>query len=154
MTTPRQYVEDFAKVWELGFPADMGLSESRPGSAGIRYGGSVDHLVRRSKGGFMTLARAKFQQILDGAYVTDPCKGFLVKHVDMMQFFGTPPQILLPLDMLGIDLPKDEYGPFDPNADLRSIEGKLLEFSEGAAFNPEMVEVNQRWRTAYVEKYR
>ncbi len=154
MTTPRQYAKDFAKIWEMGFPIHGSSSETGQGSAGIMYGGSIEQVVRRNEGEFMTLARAKLRQILDeGAYVTDPCKEALVKHAEIMGFFGTPPAVIFPLDSLGINLPEEKYGPFDEHADLKSIEGKLLEFSEGTALDPEIIEISQRWHPVYIKRY-
>lgn len=88
-------------------------------------------------------------QILKKSYVTEPGIDFLVRTArECFNHFDNSPQLHISLQDLGIDLESGKYGIFDPNADLRSIESRLLEI-EGW-LPPESY---QRWHNAIEERH-
>lgn len=151
----KKYAEDFASLWRLEFPTEI------PGAGmpeGYKvYGGNVEHMLGRTEGEYGAAMQRKMHETLEGAYVTVPCKEFLGESLRISLFSGMPVGCLLPLNELGIDLPS-RYGIFDPSADMRAIEGRLLEFHDmtvAASFflGAETRDLNARWHSAYESAY-
>lgn len=165
MTCPRHYAKDFAKIWKLDFG---GVDEPEKELEGYTRTINLD---KRSEGEYMEAVSEKLRQILEGSYVTDSCKEFLAEYpkASPIIVFGLQPENFLPLETLGINFSENKYGLFDPGADLKSIESRLLEFFdvlvsdisefentlglENRLFDSGLREIGKRWYEAYTARY-
>ena len=181
MTSQNENAETFVRIWRMETPADIAgiynelhgtppeiglevereLQDSLQGS-GIRiYGGTPEDYRRRVEGEHGQLVLGTLRESLEPTYFTEPCKESLVDFARTNLADGRPSERNFPLSRLGIYPEEERYDPYEPNADLRGIEGKLLEehnlamtyITRPDVMQP-MIDLNGRWNEAYNEKYK
>jgi len=191
MTTPKEYAEDFARLWTMEDSMDSAQKER----ARLRYEeakeqgdlkgrtlvdfevyvrgedkldrmrGKGRHLKDVTDSEYGQIVLQKLGEILEGTYITEPGKEYLNETFIIAMPLGYSPTLALPLDYIGIDINDEKLGIFDPNADLKSIEGKLLEYNsivlkakvDIGIFPHDVIshdrDLNTRWKEAYNQRY-
>ncbi len=150
MLSLKETTEYFSRIWQMKFTAatqEFCQELERLENTGTFQG---EYFQRREEREDMAEIHSSLGKLLEGAYVTDPCKQFLANVAEVTLCFGIPPNAYVSLDHLGIESEKERYGIFDPYTNLESVERRLLKLQEDTVPRDPLIRI---WREAYRERY-
>lgn len=131
--SPMQYVIDFVRIWKPEAHYEINATGS----------------FRQEISEYEANLLKELERVMEGAYVSEPCKEFFGDTVRTSIHTGAPPGYLVPLEDLGISLEEERYGIFDPTVDTNVIERRLLEFHDhimsGVLSGNGGTGLNRRW---------